>query len=146
TVGNTDFGVATVESPAPDRNAAMPAIATDPAFPTAPPITNTCPKLPLLAAAARGPIKEAISTALIKLSFSLVIIARGGDPIGATNTSPAVNSENTCAGRGAVKVTTALARAMETPDCTGVSASAPDGISTATTCDELAFTLAIASA
>jgi hypothetical protein len=47
TVANTDFGVATVASPAPTRKADIPAIAAAPAFPTDPPTTSTCPKFPL---------------------------------------------------------------------------------------------------
>src|SRR5215472_9443640 len=46
--------VATVDNPAPGRKAAMPAMDTDRALPTDPPITSTCPKLPLLESAGRA--------------------------------------------------------------------------------------------
>ena len=45
--------MATVDKPAPARNAAMPAIAAAPALPVDPPSTSTWPKLPLFAT--RGP-------------------------------------------------------------------------------------------
>ena len=45
---STLFGVATVLSPAPARNAAMPAIAAAPDFPNEPPTISTWPYMPLL--------------------------------------------------------------------------------------------------
>ncbi len=54
--------------------------------------------------------------------------------MGATTTGPRVNFPNTCAGRGAVKVTMASACTMASPPCGFMSSeSAPDGISTAIT-------------
>jgi hypothetical protein len=64
----------------------------------------------------------------------------------ATNVTPVVSNPNTCAGRGAVKVTMASARAI-VPVCGLMSsASAPEGMSTAITGTWLAFMIAIASA
>ncbi len=61
-------------------------------------------------------------------------MAASGDPMGATITGPRVSSPKTCAGRGAVNVTIASARAIPSPDCAVIaSESAPDGMSTATT-------------
>ena len=64
----------------------------------------------------------------------------------ATNVGPVVIELNTCAGRGAVNVTIASARAM-VPACGPIaSASAPEGMSTAITGTALAFMIAMASA
>ena len=60
----------------------------------------------------RGPISGAISRAVITFSCNAETIASSGEPMSATNVDPAVNKLNTCAGRGAVKVTMASARAM----------------------------------
>ena len=66
--------------------------------------------------------------------------------MGATTVGPVVSIPKTWAGRGAVKVTIASALATA-PTCSPItSASAPDGISTATTGAELAFIAAMASA
>ena len=54
TVGRTDAGVATVASPAPMRNAAVPHMAAAPLLPSEPATTRTCPKRPLLLSNARG--------------------------------------------------------------------------------------------
>jgi len=73
------------------------------------------------------------------------LISRG-EPIGARIVGPLVSGLSKCAGRGAVKVTTASARAI-IPGCGPMtSASAPDGMSTAITAQWLAFIIAIASA
>src|ERR671930_943247 len=108
-MGRTDLGVATVDNPAPTRNTDMPAIAAAPALPREPPITNTCPKLPLLASRGRGGTNSATSGGVITFSLSDEVIASAGDPIGATTVGPSVKSPNMCAGRGAVNVTTASA-------------------------------------
>ena len=84
---------------------------------------------------------------MVTSSFSFDSIAASGDPIGATITGPRVSCPNTCAGRGAVNVTMASARAIPAPACAVIaSESAPDGISTATTGLPLPFIAAIASA
>ena len=146
TVGSTDFAVATVDNPAPARSAAMPAIAAAPALPSDPPITSTCPKLPLCASGGRGAMSGATSCGVVILSASDEVAASSGEPIGAMTIGPSHRCPKTWAGRGAVKVTTASARATD-PVCSPItSASAPDGISTATTGALLAFNVAIAAA
>ena len=60
-------------------------------------------------------------------------MASSGEPMGEIIVGPVVSIPKTCAGRGAVKVTIASARATA-PTCSPMtSASAPEGISTATT-------------
>src|SRR5512147_867856 len=111
-MGRTDRGVAMVDNPAPTRSADMPAMAAAPALPNDPPITNTCPKLPLLASGRRGRSKDAMSSGVMTFRFSEDEIASGGEPIGVTIVGPSARRLNTWAGRGAVKVTTASARAI----------------------------------
>ena len=136
----------TVDNPAPARSAAMAAMAADPAFPTDPPSTSTCPKFPLFVARGRGPIKGAMSSAAITLSWSELTMAVSGEPIGMTSVGPSVRHPKRWAGRGAVKVTMASARAIVPAGSPMASASAPEGMSTATTPQELAFRRAIAAA
>src|ERR1035441_9100947 len=110
-----------------------PAIATEPALPADPPTTSTCPYLPLFDSARRGPITDAKSRAVITLSCSDETIASVGEPISAMCVVPAVRELKTCAGRAAVKVMIESARAI-VPFCGPIaSASAPEGMSTATT-------------
>src|SRR5205085_7607654 len=62
-------------------------------------------------------------------------MASWGEPIGATTTTPRTSGLNTCAGRGAVKVTVAHAGTTGPVSPSGgpiASASRPEGISTAT--------------
>ena len=147
TLGNALFAVATVASPAPARNAAMPAIAAAPDLPSDPPTISTCPYMPLLLSMGRGAKNAARSCAVVTSSLSLDSMAASGEPIGATITGPRVSCPNTCAGRGAVNVTIASARAIPSPDCAVIaSESAPDGMSTATTGLPPRLIAAIASA
>ena len=86
------------------------------------------------------------SRAVIRLSWREEVTASSGDPIGATTVGPVVSMPKTCAGRGAVKVTTASALATA-PTCSPMtSASAPEGMSTATIGEEVSFIAAMASA
>ena len=54
TLGSTLRGTATVLSPAPARNAAMPAIAAAPDFPSEPPTISAWPYIPLFESIGRG--------------------------------------------------------------------------------------------
>jgi hypothetical protein len=93
-----------------------------------------------------GANNSAISAAVIKFIFNDDRTASSGDPIGAITIGPFVRFPNTCAGRGAVKVTMAFARATA-PVCSPItSASAPEGISTAITGVANELILAMASA
>src|ERR1700716_3807862 len=130
TVARTDFGVATVDNPAPDRSTDIPAIAAAPALPSEPPMTRTCPYLPLLESTGRGASSGAMSRAVITFSCSDETMASSGEPMSATYVDPLVSELNTCAGRGAVNVTTASERAIVPDGGRIASASAPEGIST----------------
>src|SRR5271157_3853473 len=147
TFGSALLAVATVTSPAPARSAAIPAIAAAPDFPSDPPTISTWPYMPLLLSRGRGASSDAKSRAVVTSSFNSAWIAASGEPIGATITGPRVSCPNTCAGRGAVKVTMASARVIPSPDCSDIaSESAPEGMSTATTGLPLLLIAAIASA
>ena len=145
-MGKTERAVPTVTSPAPARNAENPAIAAAPALPTDPPITSTCPYIPLLESRGRGAISCVMSLNVIRESFSEDWIASSGEPIGAIRVGPKVRFPNTCAGRGAVKVTIASARATAPVCWPKTSESAPEGMSIAITGELTEFIFAIASA
>src|SRR6267154_2647838 len=71
-------------------------------------------------------------------------MASSGEPMDAITVGPEVRFPKTCAGRGAVKVTIASARATE-PVCPPItSESAPEGMSTAITGVVVALIFAIA--
>ena len=87
---------------------------------------------------------------MITFSCSDEMTASAGEPIFATTVGPEVSWPKICAARGAVNVTIESARAT-LPCCDPfnadiASASAPEGISTATTGTPLAFIICIASA
>src|SRR5512146_427846 len=133
-------GTAAVTRPAPMRNAPSAAIAGAPALPPAdpnvPPTTSTCPYLPLFASTTRGARASTMADpAHLILSFET--IASSGEPIGATTTGcrqPLVNCPNTCAGFGAVNVTTASDGNTGAPaDRLVESAGQPEGRSTEST-------------
>src|SRR5260370_476662 len=77
-------------------------------------------------------------------------IASGGVRVGSIAVAPLLSPAKTCAGRGAVKVTMASARALSLKPlavCASMaSALAPEGMSTATIGTEAAFILPIAAA
>ncbi len=89
TTGSAGAGTAAVTSPAPARIAARAAMAGAPALPPAvpnvPPTTSTWPKLPLLAADARGACASA-SDEPAQSRLSAETIAASGEPMGATTT------------------------------------------------------------
>src|SRR5580693_7961126 len=109
-----DAAEATVESPAPARNAAIPAIAAAPVFPRPPAITRTWPYKPLFESDTRGRNNAAKSVGADIESRMLGSPSNisGGVPIGTTCTSPASShtGDNTRLGLRAVNVTVCLAR------------------------------------
>jgi len=89
---------------------------------------------------------KAITSVNLVRSNAAVPILRGGVPIGAITTGPEVKFPKTWAGRSTVKVTIASARATAPVWSPKTSASAPEGISTATMGEVTALIFAIASA
>ena len=86
TLGRALLLVAIVTSPAPARNAAMPAIAAAPDLPSEPPTISAWPYMPLLLSIGRGASNVIKSRAVVTSSFSFDSTAASGEPMGATTT------------------------------------------------------------
>jgi hypothetical protein len=145
TTGSTASATATATSPAPARYAAVPASVGAPVIRREPPTTTANPAARLCVSGARCGSIAATSPA--STSSRSPRIRSGGNPIGSTSITPAdvAPGSNTSPGLGAPNVTVRSACAAA-PATAPVAPSTPEGMSTATTGTEEAFSAAIASA